>query len=225
MVYKLQDEKKGLISESYDDGMLKLNEFFEKDWKMNTPRLFVVKDRKMINGLMGWDTPGWLVAWGGKPKDETAYAYILDKDNYEKESIKEYSEDKYRSMILHELTHCFIDSMTETYRKPAWLNEGISEYLADQLQWKKKIPDRFVEFLESFDEAQKGAYLEGGFVVKMLVEKYGKEKLLDLLGRIKDERPDENGFTKLFGDMYGIELSYDGINDLWLKFKKKHFQK
>ena len=219
MVYKLQEEKTGLVHEAYEKGMAKLNKFFGKNWTKNTPWLFIVKDRKMINGLMGWDTPGWLVAWGGKPKNGTAYVYILDKDNYEKESIKEYSDEKYEAMVLHELTHCFIDSITGSYRKPAWLNEGISEYLADQLKWKKKIPGKFEEFLDSFDEGKKGAYLEGGFVVKMLVEKYGKDKLLFLLNRIKEIKPDEKRFSQLFKEVYGIELGYKEINGFWDEFK------
>ncbi len=214
MVYRLQEEKRDMVCETYENGMVKLNKFFGKSWTKNTPRLFIVKDRKMVNELMGWDTPDWLVAWGGKPKDGTAYVYILDKDNYENESVKEYSDDKYQAMILHDLTHCFIDSITGTYRKPVWLNEGVSLYLADQLQWIKKIPDKFENFLDSFDKIQKGAYLEGGFVVKMLVEKYGKEKLLKMLKKMKEERPDEKNFAKLFKDVYGIELNYDEINNL-----------
>jgi len=50
--------------------------------------------------------------------------------------------------------------------------------------------------------------------VELLIERYGKEKLLELLKAIKREKPDESGFARLFEKVYGIELSYEKLNDL-----------
>jgi len=93
------------------------------------------------------------------------------------------------------------------------LCEGVAICLSGQNEWIKPVT-KFKDFLDDYATASKSAYREGGFVVEILLKKFGKEKLIELLEKIKQEKPDENGFSKLFESVYGIKLSYQELNKL-----------
>ena len=180
--------------------------FFGLNWQHDQPRVFIVKNRQEIDKIWGKKTPRYLVAWGGRWPG----VYILDRNNFEKESDNTYTIERYQALLKHELTHCFTDILTDGYRKPVWLNEGISIYLSGQLKWYKK-PKQFKYFLKSFDKQKDGVYQEAGWIVKTLVEKHGKEKLFNLLRQIKNIQPDEKEFNHIFKKIYGSKLDLQSI--------------
>ena len=57
----------------------------------------------------------------------------------------------------------------------------------------------------------KGIYKESGFFIELLVNKFGKEKLLELIRRLPEINSEES-FKKLFKEIYGFELSYGEVN-------------
>jgi len=61
-----------------------------------------MKDRETINRLRGKETEDWIVGWVNKTD-----VYVLDKENYEKESNHKYSDEEYFRLIKHELAHSF----------------------------------------------------------------------------------------------------------------------
>jgi len=210
MVYKVIEKQDKDIKDFYEKTIKELIEFFGINWVKNRPKVFLVPDRKTINSLMETETPGWVVGWGGA---RIGGVFILDSKNFEKESDNSYSSEKWRALIKHELAHCFYNVATGTQRKPVWLSEGVSTYLSGQNQWKKSIV-KFEKMLEFYEKHGKEAYYEGGFAVERLVKKHGKDKLLGLLKKIKDEKPNEENFAKLFKDTYGFELSYTSLNKI-----------
>lgn len=207
MVYKIKENHDKDLKDFYEKTIKELGNFFGINWTRNKPKLFLVPDRKTIDSLRETKTPRWVVGWGGAKIG----VYILDSKNFLKESENSYTPEKWRALIKHELVHCFYDVATGTQRKPVWLNEGVSIYLSGQNQWKKPIKE-FKNILEFYEKQGKEVYYESGFLVQLLVEKYGKEKLLELLGEIKEEKPDKKHFAKLFEDVYGFELSYANLN-------------
>ena len=58
-----------------------------------------------------------------------------------------------------------------------------------------------------------GVYEESGFVVELLVNKFGKTKLLKLIKTLHTTNS-EKQFKKLFKDIYGFNLNYREINKL-----------
>lgn len=50
-------------------------------------------------------------------------------------------------------------------------------------------------------------YVESGFVVEMLVKKFGKNKLFELIRSLQDVS-DEKQFSAIFKKNYGFQLSY-----------------
>jgi hypothetical protein len=205
MTFSIQSIGDKKVIEDYEKAMNELDEFFEVNWTINKPRLFLVKDRQTINKLLGKKTEDWVVGFVNKGD-----VYMLDKDNYEKESCHKYSDEEYSRGIKHELTHSFFQVISGFKNKPDWLWEGIAIYLSKQYITKIK-PKKFSEFLDHYEKSGPGVYKESGFVVKLLVEKFGKEKILKLIKSLKDINSKKE-FEDMFKEIYGFELNYDIIN-------------
>lgn len=199
--------KIGMQGKTLEEKLLRiLEEFFEIQLD-KTPEIIFVKTREEINKLIGRKTESWVVGW-----IDSGNVYILDKDNFEEESNHEYNDESYTALIKHELVHLFFSKLSKGRKKPYWLNEGVSIYVSGQLKFKKKI-EKFEEFLDFGEKAGKGVYKESGFFIELLVEKFGKEKLLELIKRLPEINSEES-FKNLFKEIYGFELSYDGANKL-----------
>ncbi len=204
MVLKIIQTEHDDLKEFYKKTMNELNSFFEISWEKNKPRIFSVNDRRTINILLGRETEDWLVGWANG-KD----VYILDKENYESESSHKYSKEEYEALIKHELIHCFTKRISDGSKIPKWLNEGIAIYLSGQTELRKK-PDDFKFFIDFFDKSEKEIYTEAGFIVKFLIETYGKEKNLKLIRN--STNVSKNDFAKIFKEIYEFELEYDNFN-------------
>src|SRR4030065_1782845 len=94
MAFIIKSKKDKLLQKIYNSSMRDINKFFGVDWKFNKPNLFVVPDRKTIDLLLGRKTEDWIVGWS-KGKD----AYILDRNNLEKESSHKYYPEVYSALI------------------------------------------------------------------------------------------------------------------------------
>lgn len=204
MTYKINKIIHPKLDEIYAKSMEELDSFFKINWKYNRPNLILVPDRKTINSLKGQKTESWVVGWVGN-----GIVYLLDDQNFEKESNHKYSDEEYFALLKHELAHCFSNIVSNFSRKPVWLLEGISIYLSGQNKLKTK-PKKFEKFIDFFDKGGKEIYSESGFAVLFLVKKYGKRKLLSLLRGSKESESKEN-FAKLFKSIYGFELSYENF--------------
>jgi hypothetical protein len=191
----------------YEKAMGELHDFFGLNWARNRPRLFLVSDRETIDNLKGYKTEDWVVGWASNNNDRDVY--VLDKDNYTKESRHKYSDEEYFRLIKHELAHLFFRRVSGFKSEPHWLNDGVCTYLSGQ------IPDKEIRlhsFLEHYSKSGPSVYTEGGLAVKYLVEKYGKTKLLELIKSLKNVNS-EDEFKKAFEKIYGFELDYSNFQD------------
>jgi hypothetical protein len=182
-----------------------LNPFFGIKWTFNKPSVFIVPNRTIINELKGEETKDWLVGWS-QGKD----LFLLDKENFETESRHKYSEEEYGLLVKHELIHCFCNILFPGFSKPWWLREGLAIYLSGQLE-KRIRPEKMKKCLSYFEEGGSGLYSESGFIVKDLIEKHGKEKILELVRKSRKIKNKEE-FDELFEQIYGFELGYDIFN-------------
>lgn len=216
MIYRLKRIEDRLVQEAYDEGMKSLNDFWGIGWTKGTPKIYVVDSRADIDEIKGFVTEPWLVGWatGLEPGDRKIY--VLDFDKFESESNHDRNEEKYKMLIKHELCHLFMSTVSNGsfIQAPMWLNEGVSVYLSGQIYTRKK-PDRFVGFLDSDRKNPFPAYGEGSFVVELLVNKFGKEKLISLVKKLPELKERRTLFD-IFEEVYGFVLSYDNINDLYI---------
>ena len=199
----------------YNRSMKELDDFFKLNWKVNKPKIFLVKDRKSIDKLMGQKTQDWIVGWVNDGN-----VFVLDKDNYEKESCHKYSDERYFSLIKHELAHVFTQAYSCIFDKsiePDWLWEGVAIYLSDQNKTFKK-PSELKGFLQHYSKDNKSleVYKESGFAIELLVNNFGKQKLLRLIKSLKGIDSKED-FANKFKEIYGFDLNYKNFN----KFFKK----
>ncbi len=180
------------------------NNFFAMNWEHKRPEIYIVKDREAIDRLQGYATPNWIVGWSSG-KD----IYMLDKDSLESESSHKYTEKTYLARLRHELVHCFCNVLYGHNRFPRWISEGLAVYLSGQSEmWDK--PCEYKKFLDWNEKSDGNSYGESGFAVKHLIEEYGKEKFLELIGSIREDTPNEQ-IKEKFGSIYNIKLKYENF--------------
>jgi len=210
MIFKVNSTIDERTQKAYDEAMESLNDFWGIDWTSMTPNIFVVDSRKDMDMLKGKSTEPWMVAFatGNQPGDRKVY--ILDYDKFATESSWQITEEGYKALLKHEICHLFTTIVSKGRQIPSWLNEGLSICLSGQLSLGRVKPTSFGRFLSG---NIKDSYDEGGFVVEILINKFGKDKLIKLIGSMSEVKSQEDS-QKIFKDVFGIDLSYDSINNI-----------
>jgi hypothetical protein len=203
-------KKDKLVEKLYNESMQELDKFFKINWTINTPVLIIVPDRRKFDEIYNKKTENWLVGWNtGK------FIFILDRKNFEKESCHKYSKENYKKLIKHELCHSFCDALS--YRKfyPMWFSEGVAIYLSGQIKEKMR-PKKFKDFLRFYNKIEKEMYNESGFVVELLIKKFGREKIINLIKALNNVNS-EKDFEKEFKKIYKFDLNYKNVNKIYTK--------
>lgn len=206
MPFKLQLVKDDFIDSLYSRAMEDLKNFYGLRWERNTPKVFIVPDRQTINALQDRETEPWFVGWA-----DNRNVYLLDRENFESDSNHKYSDNEYRQLLKHEISHMFFKIIVGS-SKPRWLNEGISLCVSGQIA-ERKQPAKFKNFLDYYDKTDSGIYKEAGFVVKALINKFGKKAFAGFLKRIKGVQTEEAA-ASVFKEVFGLDLDYPSINAL-----------
>ena len=207
MVLKLKIIHDEFIEEIYRESMEELNRFFDINWKNHVPEVIVVEDRKALDKFTGRKTQEWNVAFASNNQ-----IFILSKKNYERDSTHKYSDINYKMLLKHELVHLFLKAYSNWQGYvPAWFEEGLCVYLSGQI--KNHKVERFESFFESYDRCGKNVYSEGGFAIKVLIEKLDVEKIMQILRNLKISLNKED-FDTLFSEIYGFSPSYEKFNKM-----------
>ncbi len=138
---------------------------------------------------------------------------------------------EFRHLIHHELTHAVMNDLfyggsfqniitnNISLNLPQWFNEGMAEY--QSLNWDINsdifMRDAIVnELLPDIDQLQGYiSYRAGESIFYYIAEKYGKEKIGELVHKIKSAGNLEEGFKEAIG------LSLKEFNERWKKHLKK----
>lgn len=208
MAFYVNYVQDSFIDKIYEEAIKQLNDFFGFKWTEKKPKIYVVQDRKTLNMLLQKKTKNWVTGWSDK-KD----IFILNRNNYEKESSEPYEDKYYRGLIIHELVHAYFNTITQDNYEPMWISEGIARYLAGEYKYKEK-PKQFSIFLSFFKlSVNNNVYHESGYAIQLLVEKYGKNKFIELIKHFPTITS-ENVFNTIFKKVYGFELNYNNFNQL-----------
>ncbi len=143
------------------------------------------------------------------------------------------SYKEFRHLIHHELTHAVINDMfyggsiqniisnNITVNLPGWFNEGMAEY--QSLGWDINT-DMFIrdaaisEYLPDIQNlGGYFAYRGGQAVFYYIAKKYGKEKIGELINKVKGSGSVEEGIRASIG------LSLEELNDRWKKDIRKTY--
>jgi Tol biopolymer transport system component len=137
---------------------------------------------------------------------------------------------QFRHVIHHELVHAVLNDMfyggsiqslissRTPLILPLWFNEGISEYAA--LRWDTNS-DMFIRDATIHNYLPPIEYLSGYFAYRggqslwyYIANKYGEQKIAEILSRIRSARSVEQGFKATIG------LSLEELSERWQKEQK-----
>lgn len=129
------------------------------------------------------------------------------------------------SAVVHELAHLVTNQMTKNPYNgiPVWLNEGLSMYAEGPLD------SVYVAYFEMFKSQNKLisvrslnspfsadanvaylAYAESYYLVKFLIDRYGRDKLASLLDTFAQGSAYDDALMKVYG------FNITGLNQVWL---------
>ena len=200
-IFKITPIRNNKLQKYKEKAIKELNEFFDYNWTDHTPQIVVVDDRKTIDLLREEKTKNWDVGWGW------GYViFILRPENISKESCYDGSTFNIYHLIKHELCHSFFESKFGISNF-LWINEGVSVFVAGQTD-KYNMPRKFHGFLDGYY-----VYQESGNAIKLLMDKYGKEKLFEFFEKQSGIKTDKE-LGIVFKKIFGNKLSYEFFNKL-----------
>ena len=206
MALKLTNLKKDIYQTDIDESVIFFDNFFEI--KLQTkPCLFLVDSHKQFEQIISKPMPNWLTGY-----NVYNLIFILHPDKWQTESNHQYSPDKFKATLKHEICHIYFKKITGS-SQPIWLNEGLALYLSGQLKFRKdpgKL-DNFLQFSTDNTIGNQTVYDQSGFAVQTLHQKYGKQNLLKLIKSIKTLKSPSK-FSTLFQKIYKIPLTYQTFN-------------
>lgn len=137
----------------------------------------------------------------------------------------------FRDVIHHELVHAVLNDMfyggsiqsmianAVRLQLPGWFNEGLAEYEA-RGGWDTNS-DMFIRDASTSNYLPPIRYLDGYFAYRggqsvwwYISEKYGKQKVGEILNRIRSTRSLDQGFKSSIG------LTVDELSERWIKEQK-----
>ena len=143
------------------------------------------------------------------------------------------SYKEFKSTLHHELVHAMINDLVYggsiqsvvsgrvSLNIPLWFGEGFAEYSSDM--WDSRA-DMFMRDLAVNGDIPPIMYLNGYYaykggqsVMKYIAEKYGEEKIGEILSRMKGTRSVEGGFKAAIG------LDLEELSKKWQKHIKKQY--
>ena len=205
MILKATAHKDQEVEKYYLETLEKISKFFEVEG-FKPPNLILLENRKAINIAWGKETASWVVGWySGRA------IYLLCPENYSAESSHTYSNEEYKRLIEHEVIHFFYKALVGSNR-PLWLGEGLSVYLSEQYKEKTK-PKEFEHFLKFYNQRDKNIYTESGHAIKLLIDRFGEEKLISFVKSLWKHKSPQDVETK-FQETFGLPLSFDTFNKL-----------
>lgn len=137
----------------------------------------------------------------------------IHPDNLEELTNGTHKKDSHPKRIKHELAHLFYAKLAGGETKPAWLNEGLVFYLDGRGGMQPKDFENKYAAVRYFNNFDGHVYGPGSFIVKTLLDKFGKEKLLIL---IKSIRPGltEDSFREFFRKVYRFDFTEEGLKTI-----------
>jgi len=207
MIFNLKKKEDKKIFRIYKKAYKNLKKFYEFKEDINI-NVFVINNRDCINALRMKKTPKWVIGFSN-PKINTIF--ILDRKKFSKESEHKYSKAKYERLITHEMSHIFFYRLMNDLKSPAWFSEGVALYTDGNTKVMER-PKKFENFLK-FYKPGSGMFKESGFVIELLIKRFGKKKLLGMIKKTKGVK-NKKQFEKLFKKIYGFNLNCKNINKL-----------
>lgn len=195
------------LDEFFEKSFNELKEYFNFKWNRNIPLLILIETRKEMDLLEGRKTEDWC-----RGTTKGRLVFIFSPESLNKETCHTYEKNDYLRVIKHELVHVFTSTILKNKYLPTWFWEGLAVYLSGQNKFMQRLKE-FKEFLEYYNQGGSGVYYESGFAIELLINKLGKEKLMDLIFSWKNIS-NKKEFDDAFKKIYGFKPTYKNFNKL-----------
>jgi hypothetical protein len=149
-----------------------------------------------LRKYLGHPVPAWVIA-----ANLDNAILILD---YELWKMRKYGN--INQIIIHEMVHVILGNYKVPV--PLWLNEGLAQYLAGQLDervMQRKPPG--AQSVYELNYHHEGLYSLSGRIVQKLIARYGLQTVISRLPQVADYRRDA-----LFGAANVDDLIHDKAN-------------
>lgn len=202
LIYSAEDnniniEKKMLIS-AYN-----INKKFAK---INIPKFNIqlVYSRKEFNQLWGSETQDFVSAFA-KDNKLVIFAYgVFDKET-------KWEKDKFKEALIHEINHLFYQELRDDTYDPLWLSEGLAtlmQHNKTKFNYKDKLKITQKALEQKFEEINIESYQIFAMFVEYLILKFGEDKLLELILKLKNGGKLDNIFQEIYKKSF-VELIED----------------
>ncbi len=201
-----------LVSEMAEEYLAKVEQIVGFNYQKRKIPLVLYEDEESLNKCFGWtgDKSAVGVYWAGTIRLVSPRGWTRAMPT-EPAELKSFFEKE--GPLAHELTHLLVDQTTGG-NYPRWLTEGLAQYVEEKISGftlaKPSLSSEttlysFAVLDEDFDNQadQLLAYWQSFQTVQYLLNRYGNEKMHNLLLHLKaGER-----FTVAFEKAYGLSFA------------------
>jgi len=161
-----------------------------------------------MDEICGYKTKNWQVGYANKNKIFIFSPTIFDK-------VSDHPKSDFEFVLTHEVAHLFTNEILN-FSYPKWLHEGIAGYVAEQ--YKIRPVEKVDEFVNLHDKEGWNKfhnYPQAFSFTKYLVDKFGKDKMLEFLRNLRINLKNEKSyeefiefFNKFFEADFDLEVSF-----------------
>ncbi|MEI6288345.1 MAG: hypothetical protein WCP18_02015 [bacterium] len=180
-----------------------LEQFFEI--KLSNIPVTIVDSREEFATFTGCTIQPWLVGL----TNYYSICLLNPKIYLRKYKTSKNEQQRFQKLTTHELTHFYIHHKLKV-TNPKWLMEGLCDYFASKEAVKPQLKELLN--LEHYFSVYSGIYFQDGsiyrvgyFLVDLLIEKYGLNKIKQLIFSL-DKGLTPKLFNQLFFKIYGFKL-------------------
>lgn len=193
-IFNLKSAQNNKASNILNETFTSYQSFFNA--QLPQPIIIFINSRNAYNKLCGRKTESWEIGH--------AEGKLIIMLSWNAVSKSERNWESYKKVLKHEYAHVAYRHLTG-HGYPKWLNEGLACYLAGQKKKSCSLEDALSVF-DYFSKSDKHIYNIGYHWVNLLVNCFGKKKILKLVKQLECEMS-EDAFKKAFFNTYAIRFS------------------
>jgi hypothetical protein len=164
------------IGEQHLDEIVSLRRLFKYYRRVNLLMFSTLND---LIGYLDRVVPAWAIATYNENN-----ILILDYQLWKARQVGPFTQ-----IILHELVHVIVSSLA--VKVPLWLNEGLAQYLAGQLDMVPIISEKIATTnIYDLNHEHKYLYDLSGWMVANLINTYGLAAVISRIPQVVDFRSD-----------------------------------
>lgn len=167
------------LTEAVQESYLPSRKFFDKD--VTGIKVKFLYTREEMDRERGSKTPDWVVGSAGKKTIVIFSPKVFSQ-------VSPHPASDFLPVLTHEIAHIFQEGLFPFSRQPYWLMEGLAGYIAEQYKTRIVKPNNKIQDFAEIHYAdgwnKTNPYNQAYSFTAYIIERFGKESLLPLLGSV-----------------------------------------